>query len=71
MAFDLIVKNGMIVDGSGLPRFRGDVGIKDGKIAEIGRLSGTAKETLDAEGHVVARLLDRITRNEHIDAACR
>jgi N-acyl-D-aspartate/D-glutamate deacylase len=54
MAFDLLVKNGMIVDGSGLPRYRGDIGVKDGKIAEIGRISGSAKETLDAEGHVVA-----------------
>jgi N-acyl-D-amino-acid deacylase len=55
MAFDLVVKNGMIVDGSGLPRYRGDLGIKDGKIAEIGRLNGAAaKETVDAEGHVVA-----------------
>ncbi len=54
MAFDLIVKNGMIVDGSGLPRYRGDVGIKDGKIAEIGRLTGAAKQTLDADGHVVS-----------------
>ena len=54
MTYDLLVKNGMIVDGSGLPRYRGDVGVKDGKIVEIGRLSGSAKETLDAEGHVVA-----------------
>jgi N-acyl-D-aspartate/D-glutamate deacylase len=54
MAFDLIVKNGMIVDGSGLPRYRGDIGVKDGKIAEIGRLGGAAKETLDADGHVVS-----------------
>src|SRR5512147_2651868 len=55
MAFDLIVKNGMIVDGSGLPRYRGDVGVKDGKIAEIGRLTGqNAKEVVDAEGRVVA-----------------
>jgi N-acyl-D-aspartate/D-glutamate deacylase len=55
MAFDLLVRNGTIVDGSGLPRFRGDVGIKDGKIAEIGRLNGaSAKQTLDAAGHVVA-----------------
>lgn len=54
MAFDLVVKNGMIVDGSGLPRYRGDVGVKDGKIVEIGRLSGTARETVDAEGHIVA-----------------
>jgi N-acyl-D-amino-acid deacylase len=55
MAFDLVVKNGMIVDGSGLPRYRGDIGVKDGKIAEIGRINGAAaKETLDAEGRVVA-----------------
>ena len=55
MGFDLVVKNGMIVDGSGLPRYRGDVGVKDGKIAEIGRLDGqNAKEVVDAEGRVVA-----------------
>jgi N-acyl-D-aspartate/D-glutamate deacylase len=55
MAFDLVVKNGMIIDGSGLPRFRADVGIKDGKIVEIGRINGAStKETLDAEGHVVS-----------------
>src|SRR5713226_9311831 len=53
MALDLIVKNGMIVDGSGLPRYRGDVGVKDGKIVEIGRLNSAAAETVDAEGHVV------------------
>ena len=55
MAFDLVVKNGMIVDGSGLPRYRGDVGVSDGRIVEIGRINGaTARETIDAEGHVVA-----------------
>src|SRR5512139_550058 len=55
MAFDLVVKNGMIVDGSGLPRYRADVGVKDGKIVEIGRINGAAaRETVDAEGHVVA-----------------
>ncbi|HTR88173.1 MAG TPA: amidohydrolase family protein [Reyranella sp.] len=55
MAFDLIVRNGMIVDGSGLPRFQADVGVKDGKIVEIGRLNGAAaKETFDAEGRVVS-----------------
>jgi len=54
MAFDLVVKNGMIVDGSGIPRYRADVAVKDGRIAEIGRLNGVAaKETVDAEGHVV------------------
>ena len=55
MAFDLVVKNGMIVDGSGLPRYRADIGVIDGKIAEIGRINGAAaKETLDAEGRVVS-----------------
>src|SRR5215831_11228245 len=54
MAFDLLIKNGRIVDGSGMPSFRGDVGIKDGKIAEIGKLSGPAKRTIDAAGRVVA-----------------
>jgi N-acyl-D-aspartate/D-glutamate deacylase len=54
MAFDLVVRNGMIIDGSGLPRYRGDVGVRDGRIAEIGRLNGAAaKDTVDAEGHVV------------------
>ena len=55
MAFDLRVKNGMIVDGSGLPRYGADVAVKDGKIVEIGRLNGVAaKETIDAAGRVVA-----------------
>ena len=54
MAYDLLVKNGRIVDGSGMPSFRGDVGISDGKIVELGRLSGPAKRTIDADDNVVA-----------------
>jgi N-acyl-D-amino-acid deacylase len=54
MAYDLLIRNGRIVDGSGMPAFRGDVGVKDGKIAEIGKLSGPATRTIDAEGRVVA-----------------
>src|SRR5690349_14537664 len=54
MAYDLLIKNGLIVDGSGMPAFRGDVGIKDGKIVDIGKLSGTATRTIDADGRAVA-----------------
>jgi N-acyl-D-amino-acid deacylase len=54
MAYDLLIKNGRIVDGSGGPSFRGDVAVKDGKIVEIGKLSGPAARTVDAEGRVVA-----------------
>jgi N-acyl-D-amino-acid deacylase len=54
MAYDLLVKNGLIVDGSGMPAFRGDVGVKDGKITEIGKLSSPAEKTVDADGRAVA-----------------
>ncbi|MGH7094395.1 MAG: amidohydrolase family protein, partial [Stellaceae bacterium] len=54
MAYDLLIKNGLIVDGSGMPAFRGDVGVKDGRIAEIGKLSGVADKTVDAHGKAVA-----------------
>src|SRR5947207_14823933 len=54
MAYDLLIKNGRIVDGSGGPSYRGDVAVKDGKIVEIGKLSGTAARTIDADGRVVA-----------------
>src|SRR5580700_10049496 len=54
MTYDLLIKNGRIVDGSGGPSFRGEVGIKDGKIVEIGKLSGPAARTVDADGLAVA-----------------
>ncbi len=53
MAYDLVIKNGTVVDGSGSARFRADVAVKDGKIAHIGRVVDRAAETIDAEGHVV------------------
>ena len=53
MSYDLVIKNGMVIDGSGLPRYRADVGVKEGKVAFIGRIAAPAKETIDAEGHVV------------------
>jgi N-acyl-D-amino-acid deacylase len=54
MAYDLLIRNGRIIDGSGMPAFRGDVAVKDGKIVEIGKLSGPATRVVDAEGLVVA-----------------
>jgi len=53
--FDVLVKGGTVVDGTRSPRYMGDVGIKDGKIAKIGQLNPSdAKKTLDANGLVVA-----------------
>ena len=53
--YDRVIKNGMIIDGSRLPRFRGDIGISDGLIAEIGRIEpADAEEVIDADGLIVA-----------------
>jgi N-acyl-D-aspartate/D-glutamate deacylase len=54
MAYDLLIKNGRVVDGSGLPAFIADVGVKDGKIVGIGSLNESAARTIDAAGLVVA-----------------
>jgi len=53
--FDLLIANGRIVDGTGNPSYIGDVGIRNGRIAALGRLSGrTATRTIDATGLTVA-----------------
>jgi N-acyl-D-amino-acid deacylase len=53
--FDTVVKNGMIIDGTRTPRYRGDLGIKNGKITEIGKLNtADAATVLDASGLIVA-----------------
>ena len=54
MAYDLLIKNGRIIDGSGRPAFHGDVGVVGGKIAELGKLNGGAKRTIEADGRVIA-----------------
>src|SRR5881397_2004048 len=54
MPYDLLIKNGTVVDGSGLPRYRGDVAVRHGRIAAIGRIREGAREVLDADGQVVA-----------------
>lgn len=54
MDYDLLIKHGRVVDGSGLPSYIADVGIRAGKIVGMGRLNGSAARTIDAEGLVVA-----------------
>ena len=54
MSYDLVIKNGTVVDGSGSARYRADVAIRDGKIAKIGRVNEKSKQTIEAEGHVVS-----------------
>ena len=54
MPYDLVIKNGTVIDGSGLPRYRADVGVRRGRIAAIGRIRESAREVLDAEGQIVA-----------------
>jgi len=53
--YDLVVRDGMVVDGSGAARYRADVGVKEGRIAHIGRIAkGSGARDLDAEGHIVS-----------------
>jgi N-acyl-D-aspartate/D-glutamate deacylase len=54
MAYDLLIKNGRIIDGSGRPAFHGDVAVANGKIVELGGLSGSARQVIEADGRVVA-----------------
>jgi N-acyl-D-aspartate/D-glutamate deacylase len=54
MDYDLVIRGGTIVDGTGAPGARGDVGIRDGRIAALGDAPGSAPRTLDASDRVVA-----------------
>jgi N-acyl-D-amino-acid deacylase len=54
-AFDFVITNGHIIDGTGSPWYSGDIAIRDGKVAAIGNLASAArKRTIDAAGKVVA-----------------
>ena len=52
--FDVLIRGGLVVDGSGDPARRADIALRDGRIAAIGEVSGPARETLDAAGCIVA-----------------
>lgn len=54
MPHDLLIKNGLFIDGTGAPGRRADVAIDAGRISEIGRVSGSAKRVIDADGLAVA-----------------
>ena len=50
---DLILRNGDVIDGTGKPRFRADIGIRNGRIAAVGKIDEPAREEVDVSGHVV------------------
>ncbi len=66
MAYDLVIRGGTVVDGSGARRFTADVGIKDGMIAEVGHITSAASRTLDADGLIVSPGF--IDGHTHMDA---
>ncbi len=66
MAHDLVIRGGTLVDGSGTRRFTADVGIRDGMIAEVGRITATAGRTIDADGLIVSPGF--IDGHTHMDA---
>ena len=66
MAYDLVIRGGRVVDGSGLPSYVADVGVKDGKVAEIGKIKESAAKTIDAGGLAVSPGF--IDHHTHLDA---
>ena len=52
--YDLLIRNGRVVDGTGNPAFFADVAVKNGRIASIGRIASKAKREIDAQGLIVA-----------------
>lgn len=66
MALDLVIRGGTVVDGSGKARFTADVGISNGKIVEVGRVTSVAARTIDAAGLMVSPGF--IDGHTHMDA---
>src|SRR3989441_665084 len=66
MPYDPVIKNGVLIDGSGLPRHHADVAVRYGRIAAVGRIRERAREVIDADGLVVAPGF--IDGHTHMDA---
>src|SRR5262245_40387471 len=64
--FDTVIRGGTVVDGTGAPSFTADVGIVDGRVAEVGRIRDGAARVLDADGLTVAPGF--IEGHSHFDA---
>jgi N-acyl-D-aspartate/D-glutamate deacylase len=54
MAYDLVIRDGTVVDGTGRPPFRGDVAVSGDRIAAVGDVDADGRESIDAEGRVVS-----------------
>jgi N-acyl-D-aspartate/D-glutamate deacylase len=54
MSYDLLIKNGTVVDGTGAPQYRADIAVANGKIAEIGKITDGAKQVIDASDLIVS-----------------
>src|SRR5436305_14939884 len=66
MSYDLVIRSATVIDGSGLPRYRADVGILGDRIARIGKIRERGREEVDARHHVVAPGF--IDGHTHMDA---
>jgi len=53
MAYDLLITNGTVVDGSGGPRFNADVAVQNGRIVALGHVAGSAATVIDAAGKII------------------
>jgi N-acyl-D-amino-acid deacylase len=66
LAYDLVIRSGMVIDGTGMDAFVADIGVEGNRIAKIGCISEHGREEIDAEGHIVTPGF--IDGHTHMDA---